>query len=189
MEEESLKPGQKHPTPTPGNGDRVFYETLYRQRPDSEMAQEWCVLPATSLFDYRIALLWMSIVVIVRCLKLYFVMLMSPAVVSAAGIIANSFIEPSHACTNPILYNTPSFILQHNIRCIAYGVLSEEEASKVYKLIVKRKGSKKTSSSSPAKPSSSAGAKKKKSKIVMDDVEYDAGMGAGGDEGIGVTAM
>ncbi|KAL7503540.1 hypothetical protein ACHAXN_004647 [Cyclotella atomus] len=114
MEEESLKPGQKHPTPTPGNGDRVFYETLYRQRPDSEMAQEWC---------------------------------------------------------------------------IAYGVLSEEEASKVYKLIVKRKGSKKPSSSSPAKPSSSAGAKKKKSKIVMDDVEYDAGMGAGGDEGIGVTAM
>lgn len=44
MEGEALKPGQKHPTPTPGNGDRVFYETLYRQRPDSEMAQEWCVL-------------------------------------------------------------------------------------------------------------------------------------------------
>lgn len=41
MEEENLKPGQKHATPTPGNGDRVFYETLYRQRPDSEMAQEW----------------------------------------------------------------------------------------------------------------------------------------------------
>lgn len=41
MEEETLKPGQKYPTPTPGNGDRVFYETLFRQRPDSEMAQEW----------------------------------------------------------------------------------------------------------------------------------------------------
>ncbi|CAB9513565.1 expressed unknown protein [Seminavis robusta] len=40
---EDLKPGQKHPTPTPGFGDRVFYETLLRQRPDSEMAQEWCV--------------------------------------------------------------------------------------------------------------------------------------------------
>jgi exonuclease III len=38
-----LKPGQKHPTPTPGVGDRVFYETLLRQRPDSVMAQEWCV--------------------------------------------------------------------------------------------------------------------------------------------------
>mmetsp|Transcript_5591 Transcript_5591/g.8592 ORF Transcript_5591/g.8592 Transcript_5591/m.8592 type:complete len:109 (-) Transcript_5591:1386-1712(-) len=40
---EELKPGQKFPTPTPGFGDRVFYETLYRQKPDSEMAQEWCV--------------------------------------------------------------------------------------------------------------------------------------------------
>ena len=36
-----LKPGQKFSTPTPGFGDRVFYETLYRQRPDSAMAQEW----------------------------------------------------------------------------------------------------------------------------------------------------
>jgi hypothetical protein len=34
-----LKPGQKFPTPTPGFGDRVFYETLLRQRPDSIMAQ------------------------------------------------------------------------------------------------------------------------------------------------------
>ena len=44
---DSLSPynvaGQKFPTPTPGFGDRVFYETLYRQRPDSSMAQEWCV--------------------------------------------------------------------------------------------------------------------------------------------------
>jgi hypothetical protein len=40
---EELKPGQKYPTPTPGFGDRVFYETLYRQRPESIMAQEWCV--------------------------------------------------------------------------------------------------------------------------------------------------
>ena len=37
----ALKPGQKFPTPTPGFGDRVFYETLLKQRPDSEMAQEW----------------------------------------------------------------------------------------------------------------------------------------------------
>ncbi|CAJ1942554.1 unnamed protein product [Cylindrotheca closterium] len=39
----AVKPGQKFPTPTPGFGDRVFYETLLRQRPDSAMAQEWCV--------------------------------------------------------------------------------------------------------------------------------------------------
>ena len=43
VEEEKLKPGQKYPTPAPGNGDRVFYETLYQQKPESEMAQEWCV--------------------------------------------------------------------------------------------------------------------------------------------------
>jgi hypothetical protein len=34
------KPGQRFPTPSPGNGDRVFYESLLVQRPDSEMAQE-----------------------------------------------------------------------------------------------------------------------------------------------------
>jgi len=39
----SFKPGQKYPTPTPGFGDRVFYETLNRQRPDSLMAREWCL--------------------------------------------------------------------------------------------------------------------------------------------------
>ena len=44
MTTEELKPGQKFPTPTPGFGDRVFYETLLRQRPDSVMAQEWFVL-------------------------------------------------------------------------------------------------------------------------------------------------
>ena len=43
MGKEELKPGQKYPTPTPGFGDRVFYETLLRQRPDSVLAQEWCV--------------------------------------------------------------------------------------------------------------------------------------------------
>jgi hypothetical protein len=38
------KPGQKYPTPAPANGDRVFYESLLSQRPNSEMAQEWCVV-------------------------------------------------------------------------------------------------------------------------------------------------
>ena len=37
------KPGQRYPTPSPGNGDRVFYESLYQQNKASEMAQEWCV--------------------------------------------------------------------------------------------------------------------------------------------------
>lgn len=36
-------PGQKYATPSPGNGDRVFYESLLEQNPESPMAQEWCV--------------------------------------------------------------------------------------------------------------------------------------------------
>ena len=38
-----FKVGQKYPTPAPANGDRVFYESLLEQRPDSEMAQDWCL--------------------------------------------------------------------------------------------------------------------------------------------------
>jgi hypothetical protein len=41
MTKEKPKPGQNFRTPTAGCGDRVFYETLLRQRPDSAMAQEW----------------------------------------------------------------------------------------------------------------------------------------------------
>ncbi|GMI54739.1 hypothetical protein ScalyP_jg12180 [Parmales sp. scaly parma] len=37
------KIGQKHNTPSPGEGDRVFYESLYKQNPSSLMAMEWCV--------------------------------------------------------------------------------------------------------------------------------------------------
>ncbi|EGZ11859.1 hypothetical protein PHYSODRAFT_317246 [Phytophthora sojae] len=41
--EANRKPGQKHPTPSPGFADRVFYESLLQQRPDSRMAQKWCL--------------------------------------------------------------------------------------------------------------------------------------------------
>ncbi|KAI9914336.1 hypothetical protein PsorP6_007358 [Peronosclerospora sorghi] len=41
--EANRKPGQKHPTPSPGFPDRVFYESLLQQRPDSRMAQKWCL--------------------------------------------------------------------------------------------------------------------------------------------------
>ncbi|EWM26567.1 hypothetical protein Naga_100084g6 [Nannochloropsis gaditana] len=37
-------PGQKYPTPTPGVPERIFYETLYQQNPNSFMAQEYCIL-------------------------------------------------------------------------------------------------------------------------------------------------
>lgn len=38
-----FKPGQSKMTPAPGHGDRVFYESLIQQRPNSEMANRWCV--------------------------------------------------------------------------------------------------------------------------------------------------
>ena len=40
---DNFKPGQKYMTPSPGDGARVFYETLLEQRPDSQMARDWCI--------------------------------------------------------------------------------------------------------------------------------------------------
>ena len=51
------KTGQKFQTPSPGYADRVFYESLLEQRPDSEMAQEWCVQYGI-LPEERAAELW-----------------------------------------------------------------------------------------------------------------------------------
>ena len=75
--------------------------------------------------------------------------------------------------------------------CVSYGVLSEEDAAKIYKKILKRKAAAKSvgGSSSPVKSEKKKSASKKKAKKVMDDVEFDAGMGAGGDEGIGIGAL
>jgi hypothetical protein len=40
----AMKAGQSKPTPTTGDGDRVFYESLYKQtNGESHMAQKWCV--------------------------------------------------------------------------------------------------------------------------------------------------
>ena len=36
-------PGQKLPSPPMGDGTRAFYESLLQQKPDSVMAQEWCL--------------------------------------------------------------------------------------------------------------------------------------------------
>lgn len=108
-----LKPGQKHPTPTKGFGDRVFYETLLRQKPESEMAQEWCV---------------------------------------------------------------------------AYGVLPEEEAQKIYKKVLKRKGKFPPASASKTKSKSKPGVKKEKKKVMKEEVD-DVGMGVGGSEGVGGVTL
>lgn len=42
-QEANRKPGQKHPTPSPGFADRVFYQSLLEQKEDSKMAKKWCV--------------------------------------------------------------------------------------------------------------------------------------------------
>ena len=42
-QESRRKPGQKYPQPTPGAADRVFYETLLEQKPESMMAKQWCL--------------------------------------------------------------------------------------------------------------------------------------------------
>lgn len=33
-----MKPGQKYPAPSPGAGDRVFYETLLKEKPNCEVS-------------------------------------------------------------------------------------------------------------------------------------------------------
>ena len=40
--EEDRRPGQKYPSPSPGEGMRVFYESLLIQRNDSKIALKWC---------------------------------------------------------------------------------------------------------------------------------------------------
>jgi hypothetical protein len=111
---DQLKPGQKHPTPTKGFGDRVFYETLLRQNPNSEMAQDWCV---------------------------------------------------------------------------AYGVLSIQEAEKLYKLVLKRKNKVPSASASKTKSGgNSKVVKNKKRKVVKEEAD-DVGMDVGGSEGIGGVTL
>lgn len=43
FEDEPYKEGQRKATPPPADATRVFYESLYRQRPSSKMALTWCV--------------------------------------------------------------------------------------------------------------------------------------------------
>ena len=70
---------------------------------------------------------------------------------------------------------------------------SYQDAKNAYKAYIERSEKKKSASSSPKRSASSDNSekkkKKKKTKKVLDDVAYDAGMDAGGDEGIGVAGL
>ncbi|CAK4680800.1 unnamed protein product [Aphanomyces euteiches] len=55
-QEANRKPGQKHPTPSPGFADRVFYESLLSQNPNSKMAKKWCLEYGVLDWDDAVAL-------------------------------------------------------------------------------------------------------------------------------------
>ena len=70
--------------------------------------------------------------------------------------------------------------------CLEYGVLSEKKAKKAHERLLKSKAEKGTS---PKRTSSSKKKKTKKEKKVLDDVMVDAGMDAGGGDGIGIAGL
>lgn len=72
--------------------------------------------------------------------------------------------------------------------CVNYGVLSREDAAKLHRKVMKRKGKPVKES---ANESSGAGSKKKR-KVKSEPVDgpaVDAGLSAGGDEGLGLVSM
>lgn len=75
--------------------------------------------------------------------------------------------------------------------CVNYGVLSREDASKLHRKIMKRKGKPIKDSTSSRNDSTSSAKKKKKvkSEPVDDDQAVDVGLSAGGDEGVGLVSM
>mmetsp|Transcript_33025 Transcript_33025/g.43828 ORF Transcript_33025/g.43828 Transcript_33025/m.43828 type:complete len:87 (+) Transcript_33025:46-306(+) len=73
------------------------------------------------------------------------------------------------------------------LRCVNYGVLPTEEAAKLDKIVTKRKKNQKAGGSSIVSPSPAKKSKKKK-KILKED-GFDAGMQAGGSEGMGNAAI
>lgn len=75
--------------------------------------------------------------------------------------------------------------------CVSYGVLEGKEAVKAHQQMLKRKGKSVSGVSgvSSASPKKEKDKKKKSKKRILDDVEFDAGMDAGGDEGIGMATL
>lgn len=76
--------------------------------------------------------------------------------------------------------------------CVNYGVLSHEDASKLHKKIMKRKGKpiKSTSAGTSSSPGKSSNNLKKKKKVkVESDEAVDVGLNADGGEGIGMVTM
>ena len=78
--------------------------------------------------------------------------------------------------------------------CVAYGVLEGDEAQKAHQKSLKRKV-KSTTAANGSSTGGGGGSEKKKKKEkkskkrILDDMEFDAGMDVGGDEGIGMATL
>ena len=103
------------------------------------------------------------------------------------------FEEQDNSSSHEWLKQAFIFLTIRNLKewCVQYGVLDSDAAHKAYKKVLKRKEIAKSSgygSKSPPPPSKKK-KKSKKGKSIVDDVEFDAGLDAGGDEGIGTAVM
>ena len=86
-----------------------------------------------------------------------------------------------------LLKQNPSSVMAQEW-CVNYGVLNYEDASKLHRIIMKRKG--KPIKSSSTASSSSGGSTRKKKKVKVESNEaVDVGLNANGGEGIGMVAM
>jgi hypothetical protein len=148
------KPGQKYPTPTPGFGDRVFYESLLKQRTDSEMAQDWYVFPQAGI--NRIIVY--SCRVFVQC---YSFLLRCSFILTYIRFPSFSFI---------IIIDDDDYN-----RCLNHGILSRKKSEKLLIIVTERKRKQRTgvsgggsSSKSTPRASSPAPPKKKKVKVKKD---------------------
>lgn len=144
---------------TPGFGDRVFYETLLRQRPDSAMAQEWYARSA-------------------------FVLPLSPySMVRPANRMVTSLSRQSCVSFLSDLPSTNSFLppfLFAVLRCVNYGVLPHKKAAKLFAIVADRKKKQRLGGMSSA---SSGAPKKKKAKIVKEEA-VDTELQLPGSEGV-----
>ena len=171
----TLKPGQKYPTPTPGFGDRVFYESLLKQRQTSEMAQDWWVANDTLRpFMYFWPRFCSFGMLVVPSIKIRGCCLFTKRSRRSNQHCAHSSFQIDWLTGWPFYaqFGLFSFFFRSKWRCLNYGILSHKKAEKLLIIVTERKrqqrlgvtgasASKKSRSSSPPPP--------KKKKIKKED--------------------
>jgi hypothetical protein len=109
----------------------------------------------------------------------------------------NMFIGPkghdrySNQCVDPLAKNSliSVLFLILCIRCVAFGVLPEDEAEKLYKKVLKRKKGGYAVSSSTAVSSKNSPAKKKKKPKVIKEEDADPDMQLSGAQEVGRAVL